>query len=142
MPLPGCDQQELAMTSERTIRPLFLLAIALTLLMALLPKPPPLPIDRFGDKFEHMLAFSVLAFLARFSFQRVSYWRMLEHLSFFGALIEVCQSLPVLHRDCDARDWVADTVAAALMLLVAHWLAPRLGPNGTDSATAVVEPHG
>ncbi len=126
------------MTSERTIRPLFFLAIAFTLLMALLPKPPPLPIDRFGDKFEHMLAFSVLAFLARFSFQRVSNWHLLEHLSFFGALIEVFQSLPSVHRDCDPRDWVADTVAAGLMLLAARWLAPRLGPD----RTAVVEPHG
>ncbi len=126
------------MTSERTIRPLFFLAIAFTLVMALLPKPPPLPIDRFGDKFEHMLAFSVLAFLARFSFHRVSNWRLLEHLSFFGALIEVFQSLPSLHRDCDPRDWVADTIAAGAALLLAHWLAPRLGQD----KLAAAEPHG
>jgi VanZ family protein len=106
--------------------------------MALLPKPPALPIDRFGDKFEHMLAFSVLAFLARFSFQRTSPWRLLEHLSFFGALIEVFQSFPGLHRDCDPRDWVADTIAVGLALLLAHWLAPRLG----RVETATAKPHG
>lgn len=115
------------MPSERTIRPLFFVAIAFTLFMALLPHPPSLPIDRFGDKFEHMLAFAVLAFLARFSFQRMSSWRLLEHLSFFGALIEVAQSIPMLHRDCDIRDWIADTLAVSLALLLAYRLAPRLG---------------
>ena len=115
------------MPKARVIRPLLFLAIVFTLFMALLPKPPALPIDRFGDKFEHMLAFSVIAFLARFSFQRISYWRLLEHLSFFGALIEVFQAWPMLHRDCDPRDWMADTIAAGLALLLAHGLAPRLG---------------
>jgi hypothetical protein len=121
--------QEIPMPSERVIRPLFLLAIALTLVMALLPQPPALPIDRFGDKLEHMLAFGVLALLARFSFQRVSSWRLLEHLSFFGAMIEVCQSLPMINRDCDARDWVADTIAVGVALLLARWLATRNGQN-------------
>lgn len=115
------------MPSERLTRPLFFLAVAFTLVMALLPKPPALPIDRFGDKFEHMLAFSVLALLARFSFQRMSGWRIFEHLSFFGALIEVGQSIPLLHRDCDIRDWAADTLAVAVALIVSHWLAPQLG---------------
>jgi hypothetical protein len=126
------------MSNERLIRPLFFLAIAFTLFMALLPKPPALPIDRFGDKFEHMLAFSVLALLARFSFQRTSPWRILEHLSFFGALIEVFQAMPSLHRDCDPRDWAADTIAVGLALLLAHWLAPRLGQD----KLATADPHG
>ncbi len=116
------------MPSERAIRPLLFLATAFTLFMALQPHPPALPIDRFGDKFEHSLAFLVLAFLARFSFRRLSFWLLLEHMSFFGALIEVCQSYPPLHRDCDPRDWVADTIAAGVALLLAHWLVPRLGP--------------
>lgn len=115
------------MLSERVFRPLFLLATAFTLFMALLPKPPALPIDRFGDKFEHMLAFGVLTMLARFSFRRVPWWQLLEHMSFFGALIEVCQAIPRLHRDCDPRDWVADTVAISLALVLAYFLAPTLG---------------
>ncbi len=126
------------MPNERIIRPLFFVATAFTLVMALLPRPPALPIDRFGDKFEHMLAFAVLAFLARFSFQRVSSWRLLEHLSFFGALIEVFQSFPSLHRDCDPRDWMADTIAVGVALLLVQWLAPRPGL----SRTGATEPHG
>ena len=122
------------MPSERLLRPLFFLALTFTVIMALLPHPPALPIDRFGDKFEHMLAFSVLAFLARFGFQRVSQWHLLEHLSFIGALIEVFQAFPVLHRDCDPRDWIADTLAIAAALLLARWLAPRLGQGRTAIA--------
>ncbi|MEO0033381.1 MAG: hypothetical protein RIS94_3139 [Pseudomonadota bacterium] len=83
--------------------------------MALLPKPPKLAIDGFGDKFEHMLAFGVLAALAAFAFPAAPRWRLIERLSFMGALIEVAQSIPALHRDCDIRDWVADTLAVLVM---------------------------
>ena len=124
------------MPSERLFRPLLLLATAFTLFMALLPKPPALPIDRFGDKFEHMLAFAVLSVLARLSFRRTSSWHLLEHLSFFGALIEVFQSIPALHRDCDPRDWAADTIAIGVALLLLHWLGPRFGLD------KVAVPHG
>jgi len=72
-----------------------------------------------ADKFEHMLAFATLALIARLAWRSVSAWRILERLSFFGALIEVFQSIPSLHRDCDPRDWVADTVAAAVVLAIA-----------------------
>ena len=106
------------MPSEKTLRPLFLAAAAFALYMALIPKPPALPIDRFGDKFEHMLAFAVLTMLARLAWQRASPWRILERLSFFGALIEVFQSIPSLHRDCDPKDWVADTLSVAVVLLL------------------------
>ena len=104
-------------------RPLFLLlfwaALAVAVVMALLPTPPHMPIDRFGDKFEHMLAFATLAGLATQAFPRTPYLRIGERLSFCGALIEVGQSIPALHRDCDIRDWVADTLAITAVLLVA-----------------------
>lgn len=97
---------------------MLLAVIALTLFMALTPKPPALPIDWAGDKFEHIIAFAVLAGLARLSFVRASDWAIVEKLSFLGALIEMFQAIPALHRDCDWRDWVADTLAAAMVLLV------------------------
>jgi hypothetical protein len=37
-------------------------------------------------------------------------------LSAFGALIEFVQGLPMVHRDRDFWDWVADTIAIACAL--------------------------
>lgn len=97
-------------------RALFVAAILFAVTMALLPKPPHLPIDRFGDKFQHMLAFATVAGLAAFAYPATPLLRVGERLSFLGALIEVLQSIPALHRDCDIRDWIADTLAIAVVL--------------------------
>ena len=117
------------MKLEQPSRILFVLASAFTLFMALSPKPPQMPMDRFGDKFEHMLAFATLTFLARLAFARASAGRILERLSFFGALIEVFQNIPSLHRDCDWHDWLADTIAIAVTLALCavgrRWLTAQ-----------------
>jgi len=107
-------------TTRRTIvaAALFWTALLFAVTMALLPQPPHLPIDRFGDKFEHMLAFATLTVLATFAFPATPRWRIAERLSFLGALIEVMQSIPALHRDCDIRDWIADTLAIVVMTLL------------------------
>jgi hypothetical protein len=104
----------------RLLRPAFFLAALFALFMALDPKPPAMPFDGAGDKFEHMLAFAVLSVLARMSFRQTSSWRIGERLSFFGALIEVFQSIPSLHRDCDPLDWLADTLAIAAALAICY----------------------
>ncbi len=96
----------------------FWLCALIAVTMALLPIPPRLAIDNFGDKFEHILAFAVLALLAAFAFPAMPRWRIIERLSFMGALIEVAQSIPALHRDCDIRDWVADTLAVLMVMAV------------------------
>ena len=93
--------------------------------LALLPKPPHLVIDQFGDKFEHMLAFATMAVFAAFGFPRTPLPRIAERLSFLGALIEVCQSIPALHRDCDIRDWIADTAAIIVVLLIVALIRRR-----------------
>ena len=85
--------------------------------MAVLPDAPHLPFE-FGDKIQHMLAFAALTFGASFAWPEAPRMRILERLSFVGALIEVVQSIPQLHRDCDIRDWIADTAAIAVMLLI------------------------
>ena len=105
---------------------LFWPAFAFATVMALLPKPPGLPIDSLGDKFEHALAFMVLAVLAQLGSRATPRWRIAERLSFFGAMIEVAQSIPALQRDCDIRDWVADTLAV-VVVTAAFVLADRLG---------------
>ena len=104
------------------LRPLFWLLAGFALLMALLPKPPILPIDRFGDKFAHMLAFAVLAGVANLGWQSIKAWRIALWLSAFGALIEVLQLIPSLHRDSDLRDWLADTAAIVAATLLARAL--------------------
>lgn len=91
-------------------------AIVVAVFMALLPHPPALPIDRYGDKVEHMLVFATLALLAGLAYPEAPLLRIAERLSFLGALIEVGQSIPMLHRDCDIRDWFADTVAVLVVL--------------------------
>ncbi|HWU01564.1 MAG TPA: hypothetical protein VN222_02395 [Novosphingobium sp.] len=110
---------------------LFVLALAVpfTVFMALAPKPPATPLDGFGDKFEHMLAFATLTVLARFAFPRAGAMRLLERLSFLGALIEVFQNIPSLHRDCDWKDWVADTLAIAVALLLCEALRRLAGQH-------------
>ena len=100
-------------------------AIFVAVTMALLPHPPSLPIDSYGDKFEHMLAFATITLLAAIGYRTVPMVRMAEHLSFLGALIEIAQSLPMLGRDCDIRDWFADTVAV-LAVLAAVAIGRRL----------------
>ncbi|KUR81177.1 hypothetical protein [Novosphingobium sp. Fuku2-ISO-50] len=104
-----------SMMSHPLAQVLFWLASAFAVTMALLPHPPHMPMDALGDKFEHMLAFATLTLLAAFAFPDAPRWRIAERLSFLGALIEVTQSIPSLHRDCDIRDWIADTVAIAVM---------------------------
>ena len=112
-----------AMSRNLTVyRALFALAVAIAVILALLPHPPHLPIDTLGDKFEHSLAFAVMALFAVGSFPAMPLARLGERLSFLGALIEVFQSIPVLHRDCDVLDWATDTIAITVtLLLVAVW---------------------
>lgn len=112
----------------------FTIALIFAIVMALMPKPPHLVIDNLGDKFEHSLAFVTLSVLAALAFPEAALPRIGERLSFLGALIEVFQSIPSLHRDCDVMDWVFDTVAitVALLLIVALRKArkwPAVGPK-------------
>ena len=107
------------------LQALFWCALLVALVMALLPQPPHLPIDRLGDKFEHMLAFSVLALLGSIAYSAMPLFRLGERLSFLGAVIELLQSIPALHRDCDIRDWIADTIAATIVLGLVYLVRRR-----------------
>ena len=107
---------------RRWAKVLFWCALVFSVVMALLPHPPEMPADRLGDKFNHMLAFAVMTGLALLAWPRAERLRIIERLSFLGAMIEVAQAIPALHRDCDIRDWVADTlsilVVATIFLLI------------------------
>ena len=112
------------------MRLLFWLALIFAVIMAELPKPPHLPIDDYGDKIAHVLAFATLAFLAALGFPAANRWRVAERLSFMGAMIEVVQSIPALQRDCDIRDWIADTLAIVIVTVIMGWLLSRVGRAG------------
>lgn len=108
--------------APRLLRPLFWALWVFSLVMALLPKPPITPIDRLGDKVAHMLAFAMLAGVARLAWRHRSALRQALWLAAYGAGIEVLQAIPGLNRTSDVRDWLADCTAIALSMLFAQFL--------------------
>ena len=116
------------MTLQRRLailRFLFWAAALLAFAMAVVPQPPQLP-GAPSDKVQHIAAFLVLGGLASFSYPRTSPVYLGTGLSLFGAFIELVQYIPALHRDSDPIDWIADTAAAALILIFLHWLRARM----------------
>lgn len=103
---------------------LFWAAALFAFVMAVLPHPPHVPAN---DKVQHMAAFATLGVLGSFAYPRLSALRLLIGLSLFGAFIEVVQAIPALHRDSDFWDWVADTVAVGVALLIVRSWRTRLG---------------
>ena len=103
---------------------LFWGTLLFALVMALVPLPPQLP-GSPSDKVQHILAFVVLAVLARWAYPAASGPKLLIGLSLFGALIEVAQGIPGMNRDPDVIDWIADTLAAAAVLVLASLLQLR-----------------
>ena len=88
--------------------------------MAVLPHPPEVP-GHPSDKVQHVAAFATLSRLGSFAYPRTDLTKLLVRLSLFGAAIEVIQAIPALHRDSDVLDWLADTVAVAVVLLLVRW---------------------
>ena len=101
-------------------RATFWAALALTLVVALLPHPPQVPLT--NDKLQHAVAFATLAVLGLMAYPSFSILRLLIALSAFGGLIELLQAIPVLHRDSDPLDWLTDTVAACVVTAFVHWI--------------------
>jgi hypothetical protein len=75
------------------------------------------------DKAEHFIAFYALTGLAVAGFPKRHLFILGALLSAFGAFIEFVQGLPIVHRDRDFWDWVADTIAicAALAPMILVW---------------------
>ena len=110
----------------RTFRLAFFAAAILSTVTALSPPPPFEPSFPYADKLQHFVIFAVLASLALFGFPRAPRRLIVERLSFLGAAIEVLQSIPALHRDCDVLDWATDTLAAGIAVLLLVRLVPAL----------------
>lgn len=99
-------------------------AAAFAFSMAVLPHPPQVPLSP-SDKVQHIIAFATLGLLAAWAYSATPVVQLVVRLSLFGAAIEVVQAIPVLHRDSDVLDWLADTAAAGLVLLLVAWLRGR-----------------
>ena len=106
------------------LRLVFWAAAAFSFAMAINPHPPHFQGEP-GDKIEHMAAFATLAALAAAAWPERRYATLGLGLSYFGAIIEIVQAIPALHRDCDIMDWVADT-GAAIVVLTLVWIGRRL----------------
>jgi len=110
--------------ASRTTRILFWIAASFAFVMAVLPHPPEVP-GQPNDKVQHITAFATLALLGSFAYPATALLQLLLRLSLFGALIEVVQAIPALNRDSDVLDWLADTVAVAVVLLLIRWWRGR-----------------
>ena len=109
----------------RAFRLAFFAVALFTTVTALLPSPEFEPTFAYADKVKHFAVFALLATLAWFGFPLAPRRLIVERLSFLGAGIEVLQSIPVLHRDCDVFDWATDTVAVVIAVLLLARLLPR-----------------
>jgi VanZ family protein len=110
--------------ASRPARALFWAAACFAFAMAVVPHPPQIPGEP-NDKVQHIAAFATLAWLGSFAYPRTALVRLLAGLSLFGAFIEVVQAIPALHRDSDVLDWLADTVAVVVVLLLVRWWRAR-----------------
>lgn len=116
------------MTAPRwLLQSLFYVALLFAVVMAVLPHPPQIP-GQPSDKFQHITAFVTLALLAAAAYPHTPLLRIGERLSFLGALVELVQSIPVLHRDCDIMDWLADTAAIVAVLLIVRLARRNTAP--------------
>ena len=101
------------------------------MVMATLPHPPPVP-GQPSDKVLHVLAFAVLGSLAAGGFREISVLRLFLALTAFGAIIEVVQAIPVLNRDSELADLLADSAAALFALAATRGFLARFA-NGEKS---------
>jgi hypothetical protein len=113
-----------AYAGSHLVKALFWAAALFALVMALLPHPPQVP-GNPNDKVQHVIAFATLGLLGWLAYPRLSAVRLIIALSLFGAFIEVAQAIPVLHRDSDPLDWLADTVACGVVVLGVRWWSSR-----------------
>lgn len=110
-------------------RLLFWIMLAFALAKALVLPPKAFRLFHW-DKAEHFAAFYVLTVLALAAFPRRPLAWIVVTLSALGAGIEVVQALPIVARDSDAWDWMADTLAIGAAVLPLYALQSRLRAAG------------
>ena len=122
----------------KAARLVFLAALIFTFYSAVIPPAQAWQLTPW-DKATHFIAFYVLTGLAVAAFPTQNPIIIGAWLSAFGGLIEVVQGLPMVHRDRDFWDWVADTIAiscALAPLLLSWWRATvRSGEKYIDRSS-------
>jgi VanZ family protein len=107
-------------------RPVFYAAVVATLFLALGPSSlSPVVIN---DKVEHFVGFLLLMTLGIYAFGTHRMLRLALALAGFGAAIELLQMLPIVGRDGEVLDFVADSlgVLTAMAIVSAlRWQAAR-----------------
>ena len=106
----------------KVARFVFFAALIFTFYSAVVPPSHALQLTPW-DKATHFIAFYVLTGLAVAAFPKRNLFAVAAMLSGFGALIEIVQGLPMVNRDRDFWDWVADTMAisSALAPMLLFW---------------------
>jgi hypothetical protein len=111
-------------------RLLFLGTLAAVLLLALLPvqrlKELGLGFGFGSDKLNHAAAFAALAVLGHLGWPNRKA-ALIALLAVLGILIEVLQGLPLIARDLDILDWVADCAGLACGSAIAVGAKSMLG---------------
>ena len=89
-------------------RVMFLCLLAAVLVLTLTPDDA--GALRFAnDKIEHLGAFFVLAFIGKNAWPARPL-RLAIYLMAVGAAIELLQATPLIHRDAEFLDWLADAI--------------------------------
>ena len=106
---------------RRLFRILFWIALLVAYTAAIIPGDP--HIVMLGprietivpvDKSDHLITFATLAVLGRLGWSRGRWIWVALGLIGFGALMELTQAIPQLHRDATMGDWLTDIVAVLL----------------------------
>ncbi len=118
----------------RLARAAFIAALLFTFYSAVMPPKQMLELVPW-DKANHFIAFYVLTGFGVAAFPRSRLWIIAAALSTFGALIEIVQGLPFVHRDSDFWDWVTDTAAimAAIAPMLLLWWRQQVSSDQKNS---------
>ncbi|OYX04626.1 MAG: hypothetical protein B7Z12_05985 [Caulobacter vibrioides] len=102
----------------------FVAAVVFTLYAALAPGD-----DNAGlipwDKAKHFIVFYGLTFLAAMALPKSRWWKIAAVLLAFGVGIEVLQGLPIVGRDADVFDIVADALGIGFFfgpIIAIQWM--------------------
>ena len=113
------------MIGERVLKPLrharrwlalWWLAVALVVVVELLPALLLPQVPAGGDKLEHLLGYGLLAFAAVQVFERRVLWRVGIGLAALGMALEIAQGTLTATRSFDLADELANTTGVLLGL--------------------------